>query len=77
MEKVLGGALRGVPVRRGSGKNATVERAETRAVFVARGRLSPAKVLYAEFSKDFRLLKSREERKFRTQGRLSPTDYGD
>lgn len=49
-------------------KNATVERAETRAVFVARGRLSPAKVLYAEFSKDFRLLKCREERKFRTQG---------
>lgn len=52
-------------------KNAMVERAETRAVFVARGRLSPAKVLYAEFSKDFRLLKSREERKFRTQGSLS------
>lgn len=52
-------------------KNATVERAETRAVFVARGRLSPAKVLCAEFSKDFRLLKSREERKFRTQGSLS------
>lgn len=52
-------------------KNATVERAETRAVFVARGRLSPAKVLYAKFSKDFRLLKSREERKFRTQGSLS------
>lgn len=47
-------------------KNATVERSETRAVFVARGRLSPAKVLYAEFSKDFRLLKSREEWKFRT-----------
>lgn len=47
-------------------KNATVEHAETRAVFVARGRLSPVKVLYAEFSKDFRLLKSREERKFRT-----------
>lgn len=58
-------------------KNATVELAETRAVFVARGRLSPAKVLYAEFSKDFRLLKSREERKFRTQGSFSPTDYGD
>lgn len=52
-------------------KDATVERVETRAVFVARGRLSPAKVLYAEFSKDFRLLKSREERKFRTQGSLS------
>lgn len=49
-------------------KDATVERVETRAVFVARGRLSPAKVLCAEFSKDFRLLKSREERKFRTQG---------
>lgn len=47
-------------------KDATVERVETRAVFVARGRLSPAKVLCAEFSKDFRLLKSREERKFRT-----------
>lgn len=58
-------------------KAATVERVETRAVFVARGRLSPAKVLYAEFSKDFRLLKSREERKFRTQGSFSPTDYGD
>lgn len=58
-------------------KDATVERVETRAVFVARGRLSPAKLLCAEFSKDFRLLKSREERKFRTQGRLSPTDYGD
>ena len=58
-------------------KNAAVVRAETRAVFVARGRLSPAKVLYAEFSKDFRLLKSREERKFRTQGSFSPTDYGD
>lgn len=58
-------------------KDATVERVETRAVFVARGRLSPAKVLYAEFSKDFRLLKSREERKFRTQGSFSPTDYGD
>lgn len=58
-------------------KDATVERIETRAVFVARGRLSPAKVLYAEFSKDFRLLKSREERKFRTQGSFSPTDYGD
>lgn len=42
-----------------------------------RGRLSPAKVLYAEFSKDFRLLKSSEERKFRTQGSFSPTDYGD
>ena len=52
-------------------KDATVERVETRAVFVARGRLSPAKVLCAEFSKDFRLLKSREERKFRTQGSLS------
>ena len=58
-------------------KDATVERVETRAVFVARGSLSPAKVLYAEFSKDFRLLKSREERKFRTQGSFSPTDYGD
>lgn len=58
-------------------KDATVERVETRAVFVARGSLSPAKVLYAEFSKDFRLLKSREERKFRTQGNFSPTDYGD
>lgn len=58
-------------------KDATVERVETRAVFVARGRLSPAKVLYVEFSKDFRLLKSREERKFRTQGSFSPTDYGD
>lgn len=58
-------------------KDATVERVETRAIFVARGRLSPAKVLYAEFSKDFRLLKSREERKFRTQGSFSPTDYGD
>lgn len=42
-------------------KDATVERVETRAVFVARGRLSPAKVLCVEFSKDFRLLKSREE----------------
>lgn len=58
-------------------KDAAVERVETRAVFVARGRLSPAKVLYAEFSKDFRLLKSRKERKFRTQGSFSPTDYGD
>ena len=42
-----------------------------------RGRLSPAEVLYAEFSKDFRLLKSSEERMFRTLGRLSPKDDGD